>query len=202
MNKHEIFAQFFTNLLKMENRQQARDLAFQVWPATHSMWLHPMEIDDVLIELGLAQKMDDGRIGYLAPQDSSLPWKQVNWEIERPTLEEKVRLGQTAEQMFAPQERTVVLQDGRTVSWTMLKSLAAQSHVWFQIPKGENDISFRMGPDHFPDSYVLAWLTLEEKKGGADAYQDNRVRSSEPDDFLSRIHHLTSGSDESFVPNE
>jgi len=185
MTKHEVFAQFFTNLLQLENRLQAREIAFQMWPATHDMWIRNMKIDGVLIELGLAQKMDDGRMGYLAPQDSGLPWKQSNWEIEDPTPEQEQRL------RTAAQERTVVLQDGRTVSWPLLKSMATQSHVWFQIPGGKNDISFRMGPDHFPDSYVLAWITLAEKMGGADVYQDNRCRSNEPDDFLSRIEALT-----------
>jgi len=86
---------------------------------------------------------------------------------------------------------TFVLQNGTEVSWDTLKGLAVKDHVWFQVPEDENHVAFRMGPDHFPDSFVLAWITPEEKAGGSDAYQDNRCRSSEPDDFLSRIEGLT-----------
>ena len=38
--------------------------------------------------------------------------------------------------------------------------------------------------------YRLCWMTPEEKEGGPDAYLDNRCRSSDPDDFLSRIEEL------------
>jgi hypothetical protein len=100
MTKHEIFAQFFTNLLKLDNRLEAREIAFKVWPATHDMWLRHMKIDDVLIELGLAKVMDDGRMGYLAPQDPGLHWKQVNWEIEEQTPEQERRMREIAEQML------------------------------------------------------------------------------------------------------
>jgi len=88
-------------------------------------------------------------------------------------------------------EPRIVLQDGSEVSWNVFKRMAAKDHVWFQIPDNESGLSFRMGPDHFPGSFVLAWLTLEEKAGGPDAYRDNRCRSNEPDDFLSRIEELT-----------
>jgi len=195
MTKHEVFAEFFTNLLKLENQQQARSIAEKVWPATHDMWIYPMKIDPVLIRLGLAHVMEDGRIGYLAPQDQNLPWRQSNWETEEPTAEQETK-------MRAPHERRVVLQDGTEVSWSSLKRMAAKDHVWFQVPDDESDLSFRMGPDHFPGSSVLAWITLEEKAGGSDAFQDNRVRSNEPDDFLSRIDHLSSGADGPFVPKD
>ena len=190
MTKHEIFAQFFTNLLQLENRQQARDLARKAWPATHDMWLHPMKIDAVLIELGLARVMDDGRIGYLLPDDSR-GWRNDSWEIEEATPEQEQRLRETAKRMLAADERTVVLEDGSTVSWDAVKGLATQDHVWFKVQEDDGRLHFRMGPDHFPDSCVLAWISPEERAGGADAYQDNRCRSSDPDDFLSRIEALT-----------
>lgn len=99
MTKHEIFAQFFTNLLQMESRQQAREVARKVWPATSDMWLHPMKIDDVLIELGLARVMDDGRIGYLLIDDSR-GWRNDNWETELPTPEQERQMQAMAEEML------------------------------------------------------------------------------------------------------
>jgi hypothetical protein len=186
MTKHEIFAQFFTDLLKLDNRLQAREIAREVWPATEDMWLHPMKIDDVLIELGLARVMDDGRMGYLLIDDSR-GWRNDNWETELPTPEQETKLRAMAGKMLV---RTVILQDGREVSWDALKEMGQKEHLYFQVPKTENDITFWFGPDHFPDSFVLAWVTPEEKAGGADAYMDNRCRSSDPDDFLSRIAEL------------
>ena len=94
----------------------------------------------------------------------------------------------------------VNLQDGSKVPWSELKLKAKERDVFFEIPGAENGISFWLGPDVFPNSYRLSWMTAAEKEGGPDAYQDNRVRSSEPDDFLSRIEHLISDSDEPFVP--
>jgi hypothetical protein len=99
MTKHEIFAQFFTNLLTLENRQEARDLARKAWPATLEMWLHPMKIDGVLIELGLARVMDDGRIGYLLIDDSR-GWRNDHWETELPTPEQARQIQETAEMML------------------------------------------------------------------------------------------------------
>lgn len=186
MTRHEIFAQFFTNLLELENRQQAREIARKTWPATHDMWLHPMKIDGVLIELGLARVMDDGRVGYLVIDDSR-GWRNDSWEIEEATPEQEQRM---REMMLAADERTVVLEDGSTVSWRALKGMAARAHVWFKVQEDDGRLHFRMGPDHFPDSYVLAWISPQER-AGTTAYQDNRCRSADPDDFLSRIEALT-----------
>jgi ribonuclease HI len=84
-----------------------------------------------------------------------------------------------------PRNPIVNLRDGSKTAWSDLKLLAK-----------------RLGPDIFPDSYRLSWMTAQEKEGGPDAYLDHRVRSNDPDDFLSRIAHLISGSDEPFVPKD
>ena len=172
MKAKDVFAEFFTNLLKIDNRAQAREIALTVWPGTRTLWLHTMDIDPVLIELDLARVGSDGGIVYRPPDPNG--W--FPWEQEIPHGD--------------PRNPVVVLQDGSKTAWSVLKDNAKTRHIWFQMPEGRNDISFRIGPDHFPDSYVFAWVTLAEKLGGPDAYLDNRCRSSDPDDFLSRIEKL------------
>lgn len=184
MKAKDVFAEFFTNLLKIDNRVQAREIALTVWPGTRELWLHTMNIDPVLIELDLAKVMDDGRIGYR--YFDAVDEKHV-WEVELPTPEQETQLQTMADKRFV---QTVVLQDGHKVSWDALKGMAQKEHLYFQIPEGKSDITFRIGPDHFPNSYVLAWVTLAEKLGGPGAYLDNRCRSNDPDDFLSRIAKL------------
>ena len=120
--------------------------------------------------------------------------KVWSWKEERQKQEDAAPGG--------PRNPIVNLQDGSKLAWSELKHKAKAGDVFFEIPGAENGISFWLGPDVFPDSYRLAWMTAAEKEGGADAYQDNRVRSSDPDDFLSRIDHLISGSDEPFVPKD
>ena len=93
------------------------------------------------------------------------------------------------------------LRDGSKAAWSDLKLSAKTQQVFFEIPGDESGISFWIGPGGCSSNdYRLSWMTAEEKEGGPDAYLDHRVRSSEPDDFLSRINHLISGSDEPFVP--
>jgi len=94
----------------------------------------------------------------------------------------------------------VNLRDGSKVPWSELKQSAKTKDVLFEIPGAENGISFWLGPDTFANSFRLSWMTAAEKEGGPDAYQDHRVRSNEPDDFLSRIRHLIFGPNEPFTP--
>lgn len=120
--------------------------------------------------------------------------KLWSWKEEKQKQQDAVPGG--------PRNPIMNLRDGSKLPWSELKLKAKDGDVFFEVPGAENGISFWLGPDVFPDSYRLAWMTAAEKEGGSDAYQDNRVRSSEPDDFLSRIDHLISGSDEPFVPKD
>ena len=197
MKKHEVFAEFFTNLLTLENKIEAREIAKKAWPATSDMWLHVMKIDPVLIELDLARVMDDGRIGYRVPDQVR---GGPGWEIEKPTPEQEWEMRDMAEKMLRENEARdplLVLDSGSTTKWSKLKELVRGmpgSHPWsratFRIGGDANQIEFHLGPDSFLDSYALAWTTPAEREGGT--FLDNRVRSSEPDDFLSRIKGLIS----------
>jgi hypothetical protein len=95
-------------------------------------------------------------------------------------------------------ELTVLLTDGSTRPWSLVRQAAKDVNLTFEVLGSNTGITFYLGPDIFPDSYRLAWMTPEEKNGGP--FLDHRVRSSDPDDFLSRIEHLASGSEEPFVP--
>lgn len=182
MKVKEVFAQFFTNLLKLDDRGTAREIAKTVWPGTREIWLHTLKIDPVLIELDLARVTEEGGVVYRPPDPKGwTPWEQ---EISHGD----------------PRNPVVYLEDHTRVAWSVLKYNAKTRDIFFQMPDDKTGTSFWLGPDIFPDSYRLCWMTAAEKEGGPDAYQDHRVRSSEPDDFLSRINHLVSGSDEPFVP--
>jgi len=117
------------------------------------------------------------------------PW---SWKEERDKQQQLVPGGK--------RNPFVNLRDGSKLMWSELKNHAKERDVFFEIPGAENGISFWLGPDLFAGSYRLCWMTAAEKEGGADAFQDHRVRSNEPDDFLSRIDHLISDSDQPFVP--
>lgn len=107
MTKHEIFARFFTDLLQLDNRLEAVEIAKKAWPATSSMWLHLMDIDPVLIELGVAKTMGDGRTGYMYFVDET--GSQYVWEIERPTPEQERQLREMAEEMLRNQTEAQAL---------------------------------------------------------------------------------------------
>ena len=172
MKSDDVFAEFFTSLLKLDNRAEAREIALVVWPGTRNVWIHTMDIDPVLIELDLARVRKDGSVIYRPPDPNGwFPW------------EREISPGD-------PRNPVVNLQDGSKTAWSVLKHNAKTRDVFFEIPDTKNGISFWLGPDIFPDSYRLCWMTPEEKEGGPDAYLDNRCRSSDPDDFLSRIEEL------------
>lgn len=97
-------------------------------------------------------------------------------------------------------EMTVLLTDGSTRPWSVIRQAAKEVDLVFEVYGSTTGILFYLGPDIFPDSYRMGWLTREEQEDPENKFQDNRVRSSEPDDFLSRINHLASGTDEPFVP--
>lgn len=180
MKAKDVFREFFTNLLKLENRAQAQAIALAAWPGTRDIWLHTMDLDPVLIELDLARVDSDGSVVYRPPDIGWTPW------------ERETRVGD-------PRNPILVLEDGSKCAWSVVKHVARREQVAFEVDGSSSGITFYLGPDIFPDSMRLAWLTQEEKEGGP--FMDRRVRSSEPDDFLSRIHHLASGSDEPFVPH-
>lgn len=85
----------------------------------------------------------------------------------------------------------VVLKDGTEVSWGQVTGLATRDEVVFRVAGDRNEIEFHMHPDFFPGSLVLAWTTPEERDGTC-PYLDCRCRSSDPDDFMSRIESLIS----------
>ena len=58
----------------------------------------------------------------------------------------------------------------------------------FRVAFDTNENVFHLGPDMFQGSLRLCWTTPDERNGGP--FQDHRVRSVEPDDFLSRIGSL------------
>lgn len=84
----------------------------------------------------------------------------------------------------------MVLASGSVVKWSEIVDTARNGRVVFRIGGDRNKIEFHLKPDIFPHSFVLAWTTVEEREGGP--FMDCRVRSSEPDDFLSRIRSLAS----------
>jgi len=94
--------------------------------------------------------------------------------------------------------KLVFLLDDGVCGWSLIKHLAESSEVQFRV-RG-SDILFYLGPDMFIDSYRMAWLTPEEQEDPENKFQDHRVRSSELNDFLSRIEHLASGTSELFIP--
>lgn len=195
MTKHEIFAQFFTNLLTMDNRQQAQEIARSVWPATSDMWIHPMKIDPVLMELDLARVMDDGRIGYLVIDDS-LGWRNDRWEIEMPTIEQRAEVRALTDHLLR-QNLVMVLSDIGKTSWDQIKGIARRQTARFRVDGDLNEIEFHMGPDIFENSTRMAWTTPEEREDPRNKFQDRRVRSSDPDDFLSTIRDVVR-----FFPDE
>jgi len=183
MEPKDLFREFFTNLLKLENRGHAREIAKAVWPGTRELWLHTMDIDPVLIELDLAQVTEKGGIVYRPPDRG---W--TSWELELP--------------VGTSRNPVLVLEDGSKCAWSVVKHIAKLKQVKFQVDGSDTGILFYLGPDIFPDSYRMAWLTREEQEDPENKFQDNRIRSSEPDDFLSRMHHLASGSDKPSLPKD
>lgn len=89
------------------------------------------------------------------------------------------------------QKTTFFLQDGTPCDWPRIKELADGKPFYFQVKSDTKGLTFWLSQDFFKDSYVLAWMTLDEKSGKT-PYLDNRCRSTCLDDFLSRIESLTS----------
>lgn len=77
---------------------------------------------------------------------------------------------------------------GARTTWADLKARAVTRQAIFTVDRDTNKLVFHLGPDIFPGSFRLAWTTPEERAGGP--FLDRRVRSNEPDDFLSRIRSL------------
>lgn len=74
--------------------------------------------------------------------------------------------------------------------WSHIKERALREEVVFRVVGDRNEIEFHLRPDFFPNSFVLAWTTPEERDGNS-PYLDCRCRSVVPDNFLSRITFLT-----------
>lgn len=84
-----------------------------------------------------------------------------------------------------PYSPTAGHQD-RQALWEHVVDKARIERVFFRHPK--SDLTFYLGPDLFPQSYKLGWLTVEETNGSV--YFDNSCRSTDPNDFVSRINDL------------
>lgn len=89
------------------------------------------------------------------------------------------------------QERTYVLQDGTHCDWEQIKKLTSGEPFYFQVKGDTSQMTFWLSRDFFKDSYVLAWLSWAEKCGDT-PYLDRRCRSTDLDDFLSRIDSVIS----------
>lgn len=83
--------------------------------------------------------------------------------------------------------------EGAQVSWEELKNRGRFNRVTFRVSGDAEEIEFYLRPDVFQGSFQLAWTTPEERNGGT--FLDCRVRSNNPDDFLSRIASLVKVED-------
>jgi len=102
--------------------------------------------------------------------------------------EKQKKLDKTAAEamLFVFMDGTVTT--GIETTWSDLKEHARTETVQFRIAFDENGNVFHLGPDMFKGSFRLCWTTPVERNGGK--FMDHRVRSNEPDDFLSRIGSL------------
>ena len=78
------------------------------------------------------------------------------------------------------------------LSWERLKQWSSRDLVTFTIAEDTTGLEFYMGPDLFEGSTRFSWTTEEERTRGP--FLDHRVRSNDPDDFLSRIAALVASS--------
>jgi hypothetical protein len=63
-------------------------------------------------------------------------------------------------------ELTVLLTDGSTRPWSLVRQAAKDVNLTFEVLGSNTGITFYLGPDIFPDSYRLAWMTPEARSPG------------------------------------